>query len=120
MLRAVRPTADREIEAALAAAAELEAGVRPSVRVGRAAALLAVDPSTVRRLIRAGRLQSTVVGGRARRVYVDSIAALQRAGETAVAGGQARTAPPGVERPAQADHALHRLAVARLRSLGVL
>lgn len=52
---------------------------RPSARVARVAAILDCDPSDVRRMLRAGELEGHGKGIRGKRVYLDSVAAYQRA-----------------------------------------
>jgi excisionase family DNA binding protein len=52
-------------------------GVRPSVRIKTAAAMMDTDESTVRALVDQGELEGHRVGIRGVRVYVDSIKAYQ-------------------------------------------
>lgn len=52
--------------------------IRPSVTVASAAEAVHADPSTIRKLIKAKKLEGHRVGKRGIRVYEDSIAAYQR------------------------------------------
>lgn len=105
----LRPAADPAL------APNLPAPAGRSVRVAEAAALLACDQSTVRRMVRAGLLHGHRVGaaGRGLRVTLASI----EAHRVRTATG-APPAPPPV--PAPPLPAAHRAALAELHALGLL
>lgn len=105
----LRPAADP------AMAPDLPAPLGRSVRVAEAAAILACDPSTVRKMVRAGLLQGHRVGARGGglRVTLASIEA-HRAG-TATAAQPRAPAPATPPLPAA-----HRAALAELHALGLL
>ncbi|HEX2886629.1 helix-turn-helix domain-containing protein, partial [Vineibacter terrae] len=101
----------------------VEMGVRPSVSIRETANLLGYDQSTVRRLLDSGELQGFRGGCRIRagkrtkrptlRVYLDSIAAHQRAGDLS-------TIPITKKRPRVGDTTPgHRAALAVLAAAGV-
>lgn len=91
--------------------------IRPSVTVASAAEAIQADPSTIRKLIKAKRLEGHRVGKRGIRVYEDSLAAYQRAAP--LNAGAANDAAP---RPARkpANSAAHREAVAFLAGLNLV
>jgi excisionase family DNA binding protein len=89
-----------------------------AVTVDQAARLLGCDPSTVRRLLRQGRLDGHRVGVGDRpngvRVHVASIEAWRQ--RHAIGGASIEAAP---RRPRRQTGAAHAEAIAQLRALGV-
>lgn len=93
-------------------------GVRPAVRVKKAAALLDMNEAHVRELVDRGELESFRIGRRGIRIYLDAIADYQKRGAR-----RARAGVPGVDagpRRNVTSSAKYREAVAALRRMGVL
>lgn len=90
--------------------------LRPSARVGTVAAMLDMDASHIRRLVRDGTLEAHQIGKRGVRIYLDSVRAYQQRRPIIPAAPHA--APPAAPPPTR--HAGHREAIAALRALGVL
>jgi hypothetical protein len=55
----------------------IRAGVRPSAKISRVAAMLECDQSDVRRMLRRGEIEAHTIGKRGIRVFLDSVAAYQ-------------------------------------------
>jgi excisionase family DNA binding protein len=119
-----------DADAAMTMARAVEMGVRPSVSVQEAAQLLGYDDSTVRRLLDSGDLQGfrggrRVRGGRATkrrvlRVYLDSIAQHQRAGDIGATPEAIDRPTAKQRRPRVGDTTpSHRAAMAVLAAAGV-
>lgn len=87
------------------------AGLRPSLRPARVAALLDVDRSEVYKLVRGRQLEAHGMGTRALRIYADSVEDYR--------ARRAKGAAPAGPKPVRLD-IRHHEAVAHLRSLGVL
>lgn len=88
-------------------------GVRPSIRVWRAAKLLDLEESQVRQLVNAGILAGHRVGVHGIRVYVDAVQAYQSSRPTG------KPKPPDsapIRRKRTADHPAYREALAWLQA----
>ncbi|WP_178133763.1 excisionase family DNA-binding protein [Vineibacter terrae] len=109
----VAPTS-AEMAAAAARAEVLEAQIRPSVSVRKAAAYVDCDISTIYRALASGALQGHRLGTRSRRVYLDSLQRWQEAGQD-----MAPAPAPERRRRSLADTASFRAVMARLKAAGV-
>lgn len=94
----------------------IRAGVRPSAKVKRVAAMLECDDGDVRRLLRQGMIEGHTIGKRGVRIFLDSVAAYQ---------DQNTQVPQPVlreqgRRQRIANSKAHREAVARLRKAGYM
>lgn len=100
-----------------------EEKVRPSAPVAVVAADLGADPSTIRKLIKAGQLEAWRLGKCGIRVYLDSVARYQTSHPVKAQKGakaaekQTAEAPPGRSR---ATRAAHSRAVGSLQALGLM
>lgn len=96
---------------------------RRTATVAEVAAILACDPSHVRRLVDTGELEACRIGKRALRVFLDSVAEFQARGAiepTGTAAAARARAPERAARRSPAASAAHRAAMARLRALGLV
>lgn len=91
-------------------------GVRPSIRVWRAALILDLEESQVRQLVNAGTLAGHRVGVRGIRVYVDAVQAYQASQPT---GGKKPRESAPLQRRRSVNHPAHREALAYLQSRGI-